>query len=1110
MNRRFKNIKFIFTVMLTTITVWFMADYVVYELKKMGVNVGREARAQCVDGVDGCLFGWNADGDEGQNWTEWTWTDDAAYGNLGWLKDDGREISGQWVPRMHRKHGYVEGTYGRSLAEIVTNDRAPSTSTGGALRIYELDEIYRAQWYMWLGNEPLSSTEYGNSGVTNNDTDRFEFYIKIHNTTPIDYGLSGDSVIHVGTYLCGGGRCPDEGFPSSYNQHYYHYVRFSPDTWVHVVLNRHPHHRRGESFPDEPVDDPAYSAGVTPNHYFYDFHEMYIDVGADYANPTSYIIDEMKFYSTGDTHEPNQNDISVGSANVAYWQDDDHWELGFADLSLNTIGCGDGYHTTFQIRYSTEPITNANFDSAATIEPQYYANERCEGCISRMSTWRRFAWAKFTLPDEIEANYNRIYFAIKDVSEIAEGDIRDASSPYIHTIDYYLRPDSGSDTTSPTRSNGVPTGELTAGTTQTTISLSTNESATCKYGTVASIPYNDLPNTFSTTDSMSHSTIVSGLSDGNSYTYYVRCQDESGNLNPDDYLITFYVAQQQACDYCSEQNCADYLICEDWETGTPPDPWPIEGGKTWHGWTPANYGNCPNDICLGDISNEYAHSGNRSLLQWKQAGGKSAVDLEYTFPDTGVIYVRFYLLIPNQMELNSTVTNHFMFVNTATIAACGMEFKHCGELNIAYGYNPYIDCSSVLGSGNYVIDVSTTESHASGEEFIANNQDIPVQDGGNRNYFILQEHIGEWILVEWKVDFINDITSLWINEEAHVTNYSYSTRVYPYDSAHSIIFSGYAQNLETEMHYYIDDIVVSTSYIGPKNRGPDTTPPIRSNPQPTGPLTSGTTQTNISLTTNETATCKYSTTPNTAYSSMTNTFSRTNSTTHSQAITNLSDGTSYTYYVRCQDTATPPNQNTADFAISFSIANAASDTTAPVRSNTFPQGELDAGTTSIDISLGTDENATCKYSAITGRSYAEMTQFTNTTGTNHLTEVTGLENGFTYNYYVKCKDESDNINTDDFAITFSVADTQGTNNSTSSSGGRSCFIATAAYGTPLAEEVKVLSRFRDKHLLTNYCGKIFVNMYYKYSPKMAEYLRDSGWARNVVRLMLRPLVKVTK
>ena len=56
--------------------------------------------------------------------------------------------------------------------------------------------------------------------------------------------------------------------------------------------------------------------------------------------------------------------------------------------------------------------------------------------------------------------------------------------------------------------------------------------------------------------------------------------------------------------------------------------------------------------------------------------------------------------------------------------------------------------------------------------------------------------------------------------------------------------------------------------------GPRTTPPVRSNGQPTGMLTAGTTQTNLSLTTDENATCRYATVAGTAYASMVNAFAR--------------------------------------------------------------------------------------------------------------------------------------------------------------------------------------------------------------------------------------------
>jgi hypothetical protein len=34
-----------------------------------------------------------------------------------------------------------------------------------------------------------------------------------------------------------------------------------------------------------------------------------------------------------------------------------------------------------------------------------------------------------------------------------------------------------------------------------------------------------------------------------------------------------------------------------------------------------------------------------------------------------------------------------------------------------------------------------------------------------------------------------------------------------------------------------------------------------------------------------------------------------------------------------------------------------------------------------------------------------------------------------------------------------------------------CFIATSAYGTPMAEEIQILREFRDEYLLTNRWGK---------------------------------------
>ncbi|MGB9676486.1 MAG: CFI-box-CTERM domain-containing protein [Candidatus Bathyarchaeales archaeon] len=69
-----------------------------------------------------------------------------------------------------------------------------------------------------------------------------------------------------------------------------------------------------------------------------------------------------------------------------------------------------------------------------------------------------------------------------------------------------------------------------------------------------------------------------------------------------------------------------------------------------------------------------------------------------------------------------------------------------------------------------------------------------------------------------------------------------------------------------------------------------------------------------------------------------------------------------------------------------------------------------------------------------------------------------------------------------------------------------CFIATAAYGTPMAFEIDLLREFRDKELEPNTIGRHVVKLYYTISPPIAHIISCNERMRALVRASLKPIV----
>lgn len=349
---------------------------------------------------------------------------------------------------------------------------------------------------------------------------------------------------------------------------------------------------------------------------------------------------------------------------------------------------------------------------------------------------------------------------------------------------------------------------------------------------------------------------------------------------------------------CTESG--SYLACEDWDSDTPPTNWPYRGGPTWHGWTPANY--LCSDPNKSLVTSERAHSGSRSLRQTSQYinGERPATDISYSIPASSVVHIRFYVYLTSTADITA---GHFIFINTASAAEIALDWRDCTD-------QTYRTCG-----GMYLVP------HSYGPEvWNANNL--------GTSPFNWRAHLNQWVLVEWRVDLRNDLTSLWIDETPQLVNWNVD---WSDASASDIIISGWRSLGSTnDQSYWIDDFVVSTSYIGPRGAsGVDTLPPTTSGHSPVKNATGVPANTNISLHVLDSGDgvnrSSIVMTVNGQTVTPTITGSPADYTVFYNPSVDFSPGQTVTVTVDASDLHTPPNVMTRDF-YRFTVA---ADTTPP-------------------------------------------------------------------------------------------------------------------------------------------------------------------------------------
>jgi hypothetical protein len=77
-------------------------------------------------------------------------------------------------------------------------------------------------------------------------------------------------------------------------------------------------------------------------------------------------------------------------------------------------------------------------------------------------------------------------------------------------------------------------------------------------------------------------------------------------------------------------------------------------------------------------------------------------------------------------------------------------------------------------------------------------------------------------------------------------------------------------------------------------------------------------------------------------------------------------------------------------------------------------------------------------------------------------------------------------------------------------GSDGCFIATAAFGTPLASEIDALRGARDQYMLSNAFGALFADAYYRLSPPIAASVAQNEALKSTVRVALVPVIGLSR
>jgi len=451
--------------------------------------------------------------------------------------------------------------------------------------------------------------------------------------------------------------------------------------------------------------------------------------------------------------------------------------------------------------------------------------------------------------------------------------------------------------TSPTSGQVFP-----AGTTQTTLRVTTSKAATCRWD-VSNKAYASMANTFTTTGGTSHSTTLSGLVNGTSYTRYVRCIDSSGIAMVSSASVTFSVMAPVIVPPAGIT--MDELALHNAQS----DCWIVVSSNVYDvtAYIPVHPGgvtmitrNCGKDATTdfntkggsGSSHSSYANSLLASYLVGPINQTQLPPTASITAPSAGQAF-----------PAGTTQTN--LRVTTSKAATCRWDVSNKAYASMANtftttGGTSHSTTLSGLANGTsytrYVRCIDSSGIAMTSSASVTFSVMAPVivpPTGITMDELALHNAQGDcWILVSSNV---YDVTAY---IPVHPGGVTMITRNCGKDATADFNTKGGSGSSHSS--YALG--LLANYLVGPINQ--TQLPPTASITAPSAgqAFPSGTTQATLSVTTSKNASCRWDTSDK-AYGSMVNTFTTTGGTSHSTTVSGLANGTSYTRYVRCIDSS---------------------------------------------------------------------------------------------------------------------------------------------------------------------------------------------------------------